>query len=155
MKTIKQFLKSIQENKLIESKQQFQSILNDKIQIKLDEAKIAVAKSFYENKDQDQDDEPCCDGDDHKTIHTNLKSMADLDSDQEYTHANGEKSNIHSKDIQKILDMIEHGSVKPEVRQNVLQHLHGSKEGLNKFKDLANKLDLSQFDQDSRVKKYD
>lgn len=80
--SIKTMIESILAGELTESTDQFSNILTDKIAVKLEEAKIAVAKSLFgiaESEEKDEKQSETSDEDFHKSLHARLKTAEDMD----------------------------------------------------------------------------
>lgn len=80
---IKTIIESILAGELVESTNKFSDILTNKIAVKLEESKIAVAKSLYgikeSEKEEDEKSSETSDEDFHKSLHARLKTAEDMD----------------------------------------------------------------------------
>lgn len=156
--SVKTLIESIASGQLLESKQSFTAAISEKLSQKLSEAKQVVAKSFFEAKEKEEDDEDEVSDDAWKT-HP-LKQLSDIADSKplsdgekyEYTasgavnknskpwsvsvptfkHKDGSETELHPKDAEHLSNILKGNSIKPETKEKVFAAIHGSKEGLSK-----------------------
>lgn len=155
---LKEMLQQISKGQLVESKQSFVSIISDKVQKKLDEAKITIAQSLMGEK-KEEEEESSEEDDESFSKHplNQLQKIASVEplkdeEKYEYTaagsvnknskpwsvniptfkHKDGSETSIKPEEAKHLVNILQGSSIKPETKQKAFDALHGSKEGFAK-----------------------
>lgn len=159
---LKQMLKQIAEGKLVESKETFTSIISEKVKVRIEEAKVSVAQSFFEAKKEKEDDEEESEESDDESFSKHplnqlqkIASVEPLKDEEKYEytasgsvnknskpwtvnvptfkHKDGSETNVKPEDAKHLANILQGSSIKPDTKQKAFDALHGSKEGFAKI----------------------